>query len=74
MLRIIIAAILIYAVWSFWKRASRTNRARRAEASLKAPAEMVACRRCGTFVLRTDSVIRGGECFCSAECAAGNDS
>ena len=74
MLRIIIAAILIYAVWIFWKRASRTNRARRAEASLKAPAEMVACRRCGTFVLKSESVMRGDEYFCSTTCAAGNDS
>ena len=73
MLRVIIAALLVYVVWRLWKRASGMSRTQRAGTRPQIAAEMVACRRCGTFVLNTESIDRGGERFCSAECAGSDN-
>jgi len=74
MLRVIIAALLIYAVWAFWKRSTRRRRKTPAQPTPSSPAEMIACNRCGTFVLECESISRGGERFCCEGCAAKNDS
>ena len=73
MLRLFIAGLLIYLIWSFWKKA--TSAARRATSAPEPgataagmPAEMVACTRCGTFVLKAEAIDGDGQAFCSEAC------
>jgi hypothetical protein len=73
MLRLFIVGLLIYLIWSFWKKA--TGAARRTAASSAPgvpktgmPAEMVACARCGTFILKAESIDHDGQAFCSEAC------
>jgi hypothetical protein len=78
MLRLLIAGFLIYLLWSFWKR--MTAAARHATTLRGAhapnpvppdatPAEMIACARCGTFVLKAEAISRSGASYCSEACA-----
>ena len=75
MFRIALTALAIYLLWALlrwafgWSR--RTKPAAKGEKALEA-AEMVACARCGTFVVRADSVRHRGKEFCSESCALGN--
>jgi hypothetical protein len=72
MFRIALTALAIYLLWALlrwafgWSR--RTKPAAEGGKSLGA-AEMVACTGCGTFVVRADSVRRGGKDYCSESCA-----
>ncbi len=75
MFRIALIALAIYLLWALLRWAfgasRRTKSATRDEKALEA-AEMVACARCGTFVVRADCVRHKGREFCSESCALGN--
>ena len=78
MFRLLIAGLLIYLVWTFWKKATGAGRhaastphpaAPNAPSQAGTPAEMIACARCGTFVLRAEAIERSGASYCSEACA-----
>lgn len=72
MFRIALTALAIYLLWALLRWAfGGSRRAKSAAKGGKAleATEMVACTGCGTFVVRADSVRRGGREFCSESCA-----
>lgn len=71
MIRLAIAALLIYAIWRLWKRAGNRGRQTTARKNLSA-GEMVPCDRCGTFVLGNEAIKSAGKIYCSEGCHRGN--
>ena len=72
MFRIALTALAIYLLWALLRwafGASRRARSKGKGVANQAAAEMVACRGCGTFVVRADAVKRSGSEFCSESCA-----
>jgi hypothetical protein len=77
MFRLLIAGLLIYLLWSFWKKATQAARSVSTSQGTQgegpspavAPAEMVACARCGTFVLKAEAISQSGQAYCSKACA-----
>ncbi len=71
MLRILFIALIIYVIWRLWKKASRAATARPDAPSASGQidaGEMIACARCGTFVLKSESILSGGNRYCSEQC------
>ena len=70
MFRIILILLLIYLIYSLWKRL-RSRKAkttsRRSGDSLP-PGEMIPCDKCQTFVLRSDAMEKKGKYYCSKGC------
>ena len=72
MFRIIIAVLLIYLVVKMWKKASmRRTHAAPKPTSISA-SEMIACDRCGTFILADEAIANGDSHYCSEGCRSGN--
>ncbi|MBT3181890.1 MAG: hypothetical protein HN337_05205 [Deltaproteobacteria bacterium] len=71
MIRIIFAAIIIYIIWRLWQKAPH-KRKPSADKQSELPGEMVACDRCGTFILDTEAIRKGGRIYCSEGCWKGN--
>lgn len=67
MLRILVAIILIYIIWRLWKKAGQSGRAKTVK-PLDKPGEMVACSRCGTFVIKAEAIKNRGHYYCSESC------
>jgi len=71
MVRFVIAALLIYLIWYFWKKASR-RAGTKSRSPREIPGEMISCSRCGTFILRSEALTNGGDFYCSEGCRKGN--
>jgi len=72
MIRIIIAALIIYAIWKLWEKAGARKRGENTSQKSISPGEMVPCDRCGTFVLGSEAIKNGGNVYCSEGCWKGN--
>ncbi|MBI4212192.1 MAG: hypothetical protein HY540_06095 [Deltaproteobacteria bacterium] len=61
--------IIIYAFIRLW-RATRMGAVprQRPQPTKKLGNEMIACKSCGTFILRQSALMRGGEPYCSEQC------
>lgn len=66
-LRILIAALIVYVIWRLWRKAGRPSATGGPEARLGA-GEMVACDRCGTFVIKSEAISNGDHYYCSESC------
>lgn len=69
-MRFILIAVLAYVLYRLWKKAGR-----KPQASIKksiSAGEMVACSRCGTFILASEAKQKNGDFFCSESCLNGN--
>ncbi|HPQ80135.1 MAG TPA: PP0621 family protein [bacterium] len=69
MIRIIIILFLLYLAYRilklFFARGIRPSSP--ASKGISA-GEMVACRRCGTYILKAEALKDGNDFYCSAEC------
>ncbi len=78
MLRLLIAIVLVYILYVVVRRIlhprAHHKAASRQHPPAIAPAEMVACSQCGTFVIRAEATFREGHYFCSDACAHGKTS
>ncbi len=71
MIRILFAAIIIYVIWRLWKKAGQKGKPS-AKKVVELPGEMIACDRCGTFILGDEAIRSGGRIYCSEGCLRGN--
>lgn len=71
LLRLALLGLIIYGIYR-WRRWRRSLPSRRPGSERSAPPEsqsMVPCRRCGTFLPRSDALPGPGErLFCSERC------
>ncbi|MFH1830717.1 MAG: PP0621 family protein [Pseudomonadota bacterium] len=73
MFRIAIIALIIYLVWSLLRRLTGLRQSSKALSKKPdAPAEMVACMRCGTFIVKSEALGHRGNHFCSEKCIKTN--
>lgn len=68
MFRIVIAALIIYAIYRLWKRAGARPRATTAAPTRAGSGEMIACSACGTFVLAEEALYQENKAYCCAAC------
>jgi len=69
MLRFIIIVLLAYAAFRLAARGLALMSARRRHAGVGGkPGEMVACAKCGTFVLKAEAIRSGENSYCSRGC------
>jgi len=69
MLRLLTIALIIYALVVLWRRVgSKSRPSDLDDRGLAKPGEMVACFRCGTFVLLSEAIKNGGHFYCSEDC------
>ena len=76
MLKILLTAAVIWAVWFFLikkpqvteHRQKKADEAKRRE-SQKEEEIMVACEKCGTYVSSHEAIIVSGRYYCSKACA-----
>lgn len=72
MLRILLVLLLAYTAYRIFRniRAVTAARAHPPSASrgTTAPGELVPCVTCGTFVLKSNAVMRGDSYYCSEQC------
>lgn len=69
MFRIAIIALIIYLVWSLLRRLTSLSKRQRASSNKpNAPAEMIACEHCGTFIVKGEALKHRGSEFCSEQC------
>lgn len=71
MLRILIAALMIYALVMLLRSVARRVRPPRRPGEIGKPGEMVVCARCGTFVLEALAIENGGHWYCCESCRRG---
>jgi len=71
MIRVIIAAVIIYVLYKLWKRAGTVRQATRTREQ-GGMSEMVACERCGTFILTSEAIYNSGHSYCSESCRKGS--
>ncbi len=70
MLRFIIIVILAYAAFRLAARGLTLMSTKKSRAGVGGkPGEMVACARCGTFVLKAEAMRSGENFYCSRGCA-----
>ncbi|MDA3967008.1 MULTISPECIES: PP0621 family protein [Helicobacter] len=67
----LVVILLIVGVYYFFIRKSSTNKIfTKTKENKKNIEEMCfECKRCGTFVSSSESIIKDGEYYCSKECA-----
>lgn len=72
MFKLIAIAVLVYALVTLLAKMSKGGRlgGGRPREKLKA-GEMVACARCGTFILKAEAIENGGHPYCSPHCQRG---
>ncbi len=73
MLRAIVALLFGWIIWTFWKKLMlrQSSRQKAPESPKKISGEMIACKKCGTFVLLSESLSENGDKYCSSECLNG---
>ena len=73
MLRILLFILLIVYVVRLLRRIGGrpTRNSPPATKPSIAPGEMIACARCGTFILKSEAIMADDHFYCSRECLAG---
>ena len=76
MFRLLFAVLIIYLLYTLWKRTTgksakieREVEGRAAKKDLT-PGEMVPCSKCQTFVLKSEAVQKAGKYYCSRHCVS----
>lgn len=72
MIRYILLTLFIYIAYRVIKniRSMSTfkHKTRTLQSTIGEPKELIACAKCGTFVLRTNALSRNGDYYCSERC------
>lgn len=71
MIRVIIAAVVVYVLYKLWKKAGSAPKASKVGEQGQM-SEMVACDRCGTFILMSEAIYNNGQSYCSESCREGS--
>jgi len=76
MMRLIAVAIIIWLIWRMWKKAFSIGGEKHQEnrndncndSTIGASGEMIACNKCGTFLLKSESIEKKGRFYCCEKC------
>lgn len=71
MVRFLIAGFVIYVLYRLWKKAGSARKAALTQGQGQM-SEMVACERCGTFILTGEAIYNSGHTYCSESCSLGS--
>jgi len=70
MFKLLFALLIIYLLYTLWKRTSRKTTKIDKEHLRHdlAPGEMVPCAKCRTFILKSEAIEKNGKFYCSKHC------
>ena len=71
MFRLVIVGLVIYVLYRLWKKAGSGHKVTRLQEH-GVMSEMVACERCGTFILNSEVIYYNGHSYCSESCSKGS--
>jgi len=68
---ILLILVVIAVVYFLFMKKPAVKGAKKSEEKEQKSEDLVACHRCGTYSSISDSIIKGGEYYCSTECLNG---